>query len=132
EEEEEKKILALPDIEIEEKEEVITTEKEPSALDKAFPGWTNAEIIQGYKDKEVLSLPETKKSLLESIADKSLSVESIKELWSTPLGLSEKSIQESRKIFGDPKESILGKFNSILVEGGIKTGDLLIRTATTP
>jgi len=132
EEEEEKKILALPDIEIEEKEEVITTEKEPSALDKAFPGWTNAEIIQGYRDKAVLSLPETKKSLLESIADKSLSVESIKELWSTPLGLSEKSIQESRKIFGDPEESILGKFNSILIEGGIATGDAIIRTATTP
>ena len=132
EKEEEEKILSLPDIEIKEKEEVITTEKEPSALDKAFPGWTNAEIIQGYRDKAVLSLPETKKSLLESIADKSLSVESIKELWSTPLGLSEKSIEESRKIFGDPEESILGKFNSILVEGGIKTGDLLIRTATTP
>ena len=133
-EEEEEKILVLPGEKIEEKEEVITTEKEPSALDKAFPGWTNAEIIQGYRDKEekVLKLPETKKSLIEKIADKSTSAELIKELWSHPLGLSEKSIEESRKIFGDPDTSILGKFNSILVEGGIKTGDLLIRTATTP
>ena len=129
EEEEEKKILTLPDIEIEEKEEVITTEKEPSALDKAFPGWSNKEIIQGYKDKEVLKLPETKKSLLESIADKSLSVEAIKELWSHPLGLSKKSIEESRKIFGHPDDSILGKFNSILIEGGIKTGDFILRSA---
>ena len=35
-EEEEEKILVLPGEKIEEKEEVITTEKEPSALDKAF------------------------------------------------------------------------------------------------
>ena len=55
----------------------------------------------------------------------------VKELWQSPLGLSEKSIKESRNLFGDPN-TILGQFNSTIIEGGVKYGDLALRTVATP
>tara|TARA_R110000751_G_C13785868_1_gene481553 strand:- start:52 stop:3441 length:3390 start_codon:yes stop_codon:yes gene_type:complete len=55
----------------------------------------------------------------------------VKELWQTPLGFSEESIIESRKHFGDP-DTIIGKFNSVIIEGGVKFGDLVFRSIATP
>ena len=57
--------------------------------------------------------------------------DNVKELWETPLGLSEKLVKESRETFGNT-DTIMGKLNSVIIEGGIKYGDLALRTAATP
>ena len=96
--------------------ESSTTEIEPN------------DVFSGIKDFFTNYGESTKKDILD---EKARGIDNLKELWESPLGLSEESIKESRQAFGDPN-TLLGKFNSIIIEGGVKLGDLALRTAASP
>jgi len=134
------KIIFKP---IEKSNDVVTEKNDKSftynftPINKPEIEWTGFEASTTGKD---IIVKEPKQSFPERVIEfftqkpdriERRGIDNLKELWNTPLGLSEKQVEESRRIFGDTN-TLLGKINSVIIEGGIRYGDLGIRTVASP
>ena len=102
--------------------------EEQTALDKAFGGLSNADIIAGKKkgDQPTAII----KDPFADTPSSSITINQLKETWKEDLGVTQENKEKLRWLLGDPDNTLLGKANNYLFDTGSKVIDGAIRTGT--
>lgn len=127
-----KKEIVIPDFE----KEIKEIEVPKNSLERDFPGMTTSEIIEtggkGYTEEERrknIVIPDLSK---QGFFKKALPIthKQIEYIWKEPLGLSEDNRKKVQKLIGD-EDTLLGKFNNILVDSLSVGVDTALRAGNT-
>ena len=127
-----KKKIVIPDFE----KEIKEIEVPKSQLEKDFPNMSVSEIIEtggkGYTEeerKQNIIIPDlSKKGFFKKTLP--ITYKQIEYIWKEPLGLSEDNKKKVQKIIGD-KDTLIGKFNNILVDSLSVGIDTALRAGNT-
>jgi len=128
-----KSVSIIDPLEKEEEEKV----KPQTQLEKDFPGMSVSEIIdtggKGYSEEEKLKeIKDPIEDKQKNIFQKALPITSkqMEEVWQGSLGLSDDSKEKLKFIYGD-KNTLLGKFNSYLIDTTAAGVDTLLKAGNT-
>jgi hypothetical protein len=112
-------------------------EKPQTQLEKDFPGMSGSEIIEtggkGYpkEEKKGITFESIKKEKKGFFEEKlPITSKQIKYIWEEPLGLSDENKEKLKFIYGD-QNTLLGKFNSFVLDNTSIGIDTILRTGNT-
>jgi hypothetical protein len=128
-----KSVSILDPLEKEEEEKL----KPQTQLEKDFPGMSVSEIIdtggKGYsKEEKLKEIKDPLEDKQKNILQKALPITSkqMQEVWQGSLGLSDDSKEKLKFIYGD-QNTLLGKFNSYLIDTTAAGVDTLLKAGNT-
>jgi hypothetical protein len=111
--------------------------KPQTQLEKDFPGMSVSEIIdtggKGYsKEEKLKEIKDPLEDKQKNILQKALPITSkqMQEVWQGSLGLSDDSKEKLKFIYGD-QNTLLGKFNSYLIDTTAAGVDTLLKAGNT-
>ena len=112
-------------------------EKPQTQLEQDFPGMSGSEIIEtggkGYSEEEKKGIKfESIEKKRKGFFEKKLPITSkqIEYIWEEPLGLSDENKEKLKFIYGD-QNTLLGKFNSFVLDNTAIGIDTILRTGNT-